>query len=161
MFSFSTAEGAWSFFLIAIVSCVITSFILCFFACFKALNFPCDCGCFSQRSEFQYDKYVCCKRFKYNAPFSNYLYLGFNPQSTVNVGCFGFKKRLLFRNSVCTICLEDFFLNEDVVLFPCGHCYHKGCIENWLIVKNNCPLCKVTVGKTLNDSERTPLLQNV
>ncbi|XP_065661355.1 uncharacterized protein LOC136084698 [Hydra vulgaris] len=117
------------------------------------------CGCC--RVESQSENIGCCIQRNRNPPCSNCQYLGFNPHLEVRSRWFVFQKRLRFRNSECTICLEDFYLNENVVLLSCGHSYHKGCIENWLLVKNNCPLCKFIVGKVSNANERTSLLHNV
>lgn len=41
---------------------------------------------------------------------------------------------------ICPICLES--ENVSVVLTECDHMYHVKCIENWMNVNNNCPLCR-------------------
>ena len=66
-----------------------------------------------------------------------------------------FKKGYKFQNSVCTICLDDFIFRETLTLCPCGHCYHRKCIKEWIPLNNNCPLCKRKV------HEKTPLLSPV
>ena len=45
----------------------------------------------------------------------------------------------------CSICLEEFKLNEIVITLPCSHTYHKKCMEPWLKDNNNCPLCRVSI----------------
>ncbi|KAF6254158.1 hypothetical protein COO60DRAFT_1273282, partial [Scenedesmus sp. NREL 46B-D3] len=45
----------------------------------------------------------------------------------------------------CAICFEDFADNDDVKQLPCGHFYHCGCIDEWLLRDVTCPLCKAPV----------------
>ena len=42
----------------------------------------------------------------------------------------------------CAVCLSDFNEEEDAKLLKCGHIYHPGCIDEWLIRSTFCPLCK-------------------
>ena len=47
----------------------------------------------------------------------------------------------------CVLCLEGYVNNQVLRQLPCGHFYHKTCIDRWLIVsmahmKRHCPLCK-------------------
>ena len=41
----------------------------------------------------------------------------------------------------CVICLEviEESLMEKIV---CGHTFHKGCINDWIKCKNECPICR-------------------
>lgn len=39
----------------------------------------------------------------------------------------------------CVICYQS--LDEDVVVLPCTHAYHKACIAPWFEEKEVCPLC--------------------
>ena len=45
----------------------------------------------------------------------------------------------------CTICLEDFKINDLVIYLPCFHFFHKKCITKWILNKTNCPLCKINI----------------
>ncbi|XP_054816953.1 probable E3 ubiquitin-protein ligase RHG1A [Prosopis cineraria] len=45
-------------------------------------------------------------------------------------------------NNDCSICLEGFEVDEEAVLMPCSHLFHKICIVNWLQRKHFCPLCR-------------------
>lgn len=55
-----------------------------------------------------------------------------------------FKEQLL--NSNCTICLEDYVLNEEVILIEhCDHIFHKKCLETWINTKNSCPNCQYEI----------------
>lgn len=46
----------------------------------------------------------------------------------------------------CVICLCDFEDGETLTVLPCGHGYHKECIEPWLTQKSAlCPICKTSI----------------
>ncbi|KAH7852118.1 hypothetical protein Vadar_020864 [Vaccinium darrowii] len=45
---------------------------------------------------------------------------------------------------MCCICQEDFVDGEQLGILDCGHKYHVDCIKQWLLNKNNCPICKRT-----------------
>lgn len=47
----------------------------------------------------------------------------------------------------CAICMELLIKNEGIDLnetceLSCSHCYHANCINNWLIKKRSCPICR-------------------
>ena len=48
-------------------------------------------------------------------------------------------------SSRCTICLESLERGERVRILPCLHRYHIQCIDSWLSIKANCPMCKIQV----------------
>lgn len=47
----------------------------------------------------------------------------------------------------CSICLEDFKQEENVICLPCNrqHIFHSDCIVPWVRQNNNCPLCKAEI----------------
>ena len=45
----------------------------------------------------------------------------------------------------CTICLGAFSDGESLKTLPCLHNYHSICIDQWLGIQANCPLCKQTI----------------
>jgi len=47
----------------------------------------------------------------------------------------------------CSICYEDFQVNDSVIQLPCHrlHVFHKDCGFKWLNVSTSCPLCKKSV----------------
>lgn len=49
-------------------------------------------------------------------------------------------KKLEDRN--CTICSEDYLNYDKVIILLCNHHFHADCIVKWLILKNNCPICR-------------------
>ncbi|KAJ8763539.1 hypothetical protein K2173_002422 [Erythroxylum novogranatense] len=44
----------------------------------------------------------------------------------------------------CCICQEEYVNGEDLGMLECGHDFHSGCIKQWLMHKNLCPICKMT-----------------
>ncbi|KAJ6803305.1 E3 ubiquitin-protein ligase MBR2-like [Iris pallida] len=48
----------------------------------------------------------------------------------------------------CSICQEEYKVDEDMGKLECGHSYHMYCIKQWLFQKNSCPVCKTSVTKT-------------
>ncbi|XP_076912807.1 E3 ubiquitin-protein ligase MBR1-like [Bidens hawaiensis] len=50
------------------------------------------------------------------------------------------------KDSRCSICQEECKGDEDLGRLECGHYHHLDCIKQWLLRKNECPICK-TVAK--------------
>ncbi|KAG0453075.1 hypothetical protein HPP92_025440 [Vanilla planifolia] len=50
--------------------------------------------------------------------------------------------RLLWSEEICTICQDDIHADKERTKLRCGHIFHFGCIEDWLMVKNECPVCR-------------------
>ncbi|GMI89516.1 hypothetical protein like AT5G24870 [Hibiscus trionum] len=44
----------------------------------------------------------------------------------------------------CSICQEEYVVGDEVGRLQCEHRYHVGCIQQWLRVKNWCPVCKAS-----------------
>lgn len=42
----------------------------------------------------------------------------------------------------CSICLENFVLDEEGMSLPCNHLHHKFCIIPWLQLHATCPVCR-------------------
>lgn len=45
----------------------------------------------------------------------------------------------------CSICLDNYKINDKISYLPCFHCYHSKCIKKWLKRTKICPLCKAPV----------------
>ncbi|XP_076885666.1 NEP1-interacting protein-like 1 [Bidens hawaiensis] len=49
----------------------------------------------------------------------------------------------------CSVCLQDFEIGNLAGIFPkCGHKFHPGCISQWLLTNNSCPLCRNHITST-------------
>ena len=42
----------------------------------------------------------------------------------------------------CSICLNKIDIDEDIIILPCCHRYHKSCILQWFNQQNTCPICR-------------------
>lgn len=42
----------------------------------------------------------------------------------------------------CSICLNDYELNETIKILECSHFFHSECIDQWFKYGNTCPYCK-------------------
>lgn len=51
---------------------------------------------------------------------------------------------------MCSICLEDFVVDDNILL-SCKHQYHKSCIDSWLLKSDLCPLCRCSVDGGIKD----------
>merc|ERR1712232_40626 len=43
----------------------------------------------------------------------------------------------------CSICLEEMLPNSEVRTLPCMHCFHRKCIDKWLLSPGVVPRCPV------------------
>lgn len=50
------------------------------------------------------------------------------------------------KNLQCSVCWEDFRLDEPVRKLPCEHVYHENCIIPWLELHGTCPICRKSLG---------------
>lgn len=57
------------------------------------------------------------------------------------------------KNLQCSVCMEDFKLEEQVKQVPCGHIYHRDCIVPWLEMHGSCPICRKLFNPTGEVSE--------
>jgi hypothetical protein len=57
----------------------------------------------------------------------------------------------------CPICLVEYSANDEVAELNCDerHCFHARCLDDWLRVKLECPLCK----RPVNAAQPIPSLE--
>jgi hypothetical protein len=46
------------------------------------------------------------------------------------------------KESICSLCLEEYDETEDVTRLFCKHYFHLDCIKVWVMRSNCCPLCR-------------------
>jgi len=44
----------------------------------------------------------------------------------------------------CSICFDQYCINDEIALTKCNHYFHVTCIEKWLGHAHNCPVCRST-----------------
>jgi len=47
----------------------------------------------------------------------------------------------------CPVCLDVYKIGEAMRILPCSHRFHKACIDQWLLDKRTCPMCKMDILK--------------
>ena len=45
----------------------------------------------------------------------------------------------------CSICLEEYTREYDIIELNCEHQYHKKCIKEWFKINKNCPQCRKNI----------------
>ena len=56
------------------------------------------------------------------------------------------EENLIFKQDMCTICLEAFKNGDKVKIMPqCQHVFHEKCCANWLHEKFRCPNCNIAI----------------
>ncbi|EOA15196.1 hypothetical protein CARUB_v10028584mg [Capsella rubella] len=74
---------------------------------------------------------------------------GVNAGLTVEVTDENVRRRMYENSSdeseICVICQDKLKQGEEASKLDCGHDYHFGCIRDWLMVRNKCPLCNQPV----------------
>ncbi|KAJ3630591.1 hypothetical protein MTP99_011783 [Tenebrio molitor] len=48
---------------------------------------------------------------------------------------------------LCAICIEPYKICDILRILPCGHEFHKSCIDPWLLEHRTCPICKMDILK--------------
>ena len=48
---------------------------------------------------------------------------------------------LAAEDAECAICLAAYDANQPLRIFACKHHFHKDCVDRWLAISANCPLC--------------------
>ena len=46
------------------------------------------------------------------------------------------------KENKCSICLEEYNRDKDIIKLKCNHEYHKECIKMWLNINKICPQCR-------------------
>lgn len=61
----------------------------------------------------------------------------------------------------CSVCWEDFRLQEIVRKLPCLHIYHENCIVPWLDLHGTCPICRKSLAGDIGDEHSDTNSENL
>jgi len=50
-------------------------------------------------------------------------------------------------NNSCTICMDEYEPDADLLTLPCFHNFHYDCVKPWFRTKNECPICRADARK--------------
>ncbi|MCP9264041.1 RING finger protein 11 [Dirofilaria immitis] len=56
------------------------------------------------------------------------------------------------KKRICPICMVDFVDGDPIRYLPCMHCYHKKCVDDWLMRSFSCPSCMEPVDSAMLSS---------
>ncbi|KAF7457768.1 zinc-finger domain-containing protein [Cryptosporidium felis] len=56
-------------------------------------------------------------------------------------------------NYSCVICLNNIYEEDLIRTLPCKHIYHFKCIDEWVKIRSNCPLCNINLINIYNQSD--------
>ena len=77
------------------------------------------------------------------------LMLGFNKYKNILIYRKYLKKISLNDNELlltnCSICLEDYKINDKYFHLECSHKFHENCLKLWLSQNNTCPICRYDI----------------
>jgi len=51
----------------------------------------------------------------------------------------------LYNKDECIICLNETLSTDKLRILKCKHVFHIGCIDTWLTLKLECPVCRSNV----------------
>ena len=46
-------------------------------------------------------------------------------------------------SQTCSVCTDDFVVDEEIVSLRCTHRFHSVCLIPWLKLHGNCPNCRM------------------
>ena len=52
------------------------------------------------------------------------------------------------KDASCCICMNDYEDGQEMRKLPCGHHYHKECVDEWLLMNATCPTCRLSITGT-------------
>jgi hypothetical protein len=63
----------------------------------------------------------------------------------------------------CVVCISTCGDGEEVRRLPCGHAFHRDCVDRWLVrCRRTCPLCRLHVsGVGLLDDDQHQLSEDL
>ena len=108
------------------------------------------------------NNYIIDTLFNYvvNTTFSDFTYTDLNELNDVKITLTKeqfdkFEKKSVSESDKltnCSICMDNYKLDEKMIILKCNHTYHENCIENWLCnQKVTCPICRKDTREMLGE----------
>ena len=63
-----------------------------------------------------------------------------------------FKKESI--QTECAICLQEFVNNESCRILYCLHIFHEPCVDSWILIHQNCPICRKEYKKSTLETDK-------
>ena len=60
------------------------------------------------------------------------------------------------KDNSCAICLTMFRDQDSVTVLKCPHLFHIKCLQPWLVIQSQCPLCRINI-----ESIYDPPIENI
>eukprot|EP01004_Peranema_trichophorum_P006032 NODE_4872_length_1101_cov_42.695297_g4326_i0.p1 GENE.NODE_4872_length_1101_cov_42.695297_g4326_i0~~NODE_4872_length_1101_cov_42.695297_g4326_i0.p1 ORF type:complete len:235 (+),score=42.87 NODE_4872_length_1101_cov_42.695297_g4326_i0:106-810(+) len=64
------------------------------------------------------------------------------PEAVESLPMINISQKDVDEKEACSVCKDEYELNESVLKMPCGHLFHKDCIMPWFDQHNSCPTCR-------------------
>ena len=61
---------------------------------------------------------------------------------------------------MCVVCLDEYEEGENIRVLACGHHMHARCVDQWLMVKRKCCVCRKVVEPRGRGDLRGPARQD-
>ncbi|KAJ3688691.1 hypothetical protein LUZ61_017855 [Rhynchospora tenuis] len=73
---------------------------------------------------------------------------GLSTEELEKIPSYDFETKKVGMMKDCVVCLENFKDGEKCKILPnCGHSFHKTCIDYWLLMNANCPVCRSSLSE--------------
>lgn len=60
-------------------------------------------------------------------------------------------KNYIPKNEECSICQDKYGFLDEICELPCGHKFHKDCVDKWLENNTTCPMCRHNIREDSGD----------
>jgi hypothetical protein len=67
------------------------------------------------------------------------------------------------QDACCSICIEEYRVQDKLIQLPCQHIFHYSCSRPWLDTKNTCPSCRfeLPVEDPVHERERVARMREL
>jgi hypothetical protein len=93
---------------------------------------------------------ICTFYFPMSLIYAKIIYPRRNQQALNKIPTFKFTPQIDIQaeDATCAICTNVYVLNEELRKLPCGHHFHRECVDKWVTLRANCPYCRASLDGT-------------